>query len=77
MIDLEGLEVKVSKDIDHFQHRYNLSHRDTANLLFSLGLDCYLRDLASRSINGRKAPYLVNWHIKQGIKYYQQDLVRQ
>jgi len=77
MIDIENLTVKVSKDIEHFQARYNLSRHEVADILLHLGVDTYLKDMATRYLNGSKSPYLADFHLRQGIKYYHQDLVRQ
>jgi hypothetical protein len=77
MIDIEDLTVKIGKDIEHFQARYNLSHREVANILLHLGVATYLKDMATRQLNGNKSPYLADFHLRQGIKYYHQDLVRQ
>ena len=77
MIDIEDLTVKIGKDIEQFQARYNLSHHEIADILLHLGVDTYLKDMATRQINGDKSPYLADFHLRQGIKYYHRDLVRQ
>ena len=76
MIDVENLTLKVSKDIDHLQSRYHLSHQETTDILLSLGIESYLKDLSTRELNGSKAPYLADWHLRQGLKYYEQDMGR-
>jgi hypothetical protein len=74
MIDIDNLTVKINKDVDHFKTRYHLSQRDMTDLLLTIGVDSYLKDLTQRNLNGDKTPYLANWHLRQGIKYYHQDL---
>lgn len=76
MIDLEVAEDKAIKLTSRFQRRYKLTHRDLAFMLLELGIDNYLKDIATRQLNGNKAPYLADFHLRQGVKYYQQDLVR-
>lgn len=77
MIDLEIAEDNAIKLTSRFQRRYKLTHRDLAFMLLELGIDNYLKDMATRQLNGNKVPYLADFHLRQGIKYYQQDLVRQ
>ncbi len=74
MIDTENVVAKVSKDVDHFQQRYHLSQRDMTDLLLTLGVDSYLKDITTRQLNGDKVPYLASWHLRQGLKYYHQGL---
>jgi hypothetical protein len=45
-------------------------------MLLQFGVDNYLKDLATRSLNGDKAPILADFHLRQGIKYYHMDLIR-
>ncbi len=77
MIDIECLTEKVSKDIEHLQARYNLSHREVADILLHLGIDTYLKDKMTRQLNGSKSPYLADFHLRQGIKYYHKDLLNE
>jgi len=76
VLDIENLTTKVSKDVEHFISRYHLSQRDMTDLLLTLGIDSYIKDMLTRQLNGNKIPYLANWHLRQGLKYYHQDLVR-
>jgi len=76
MIDLEIAEDNATKLATRFQRKYNLSHQQLAFILLELGVDNYLKDLIIRHHNGSKSPYLADFHLRQGIKYYQQDLVR-
>lgn len=77
MIVLEVAENNATKLTSRFQRRYNLTPQQLVFMLLELGIDNYLKDMATRQLNDNKTPYLVNWHLRQGIKYYHQDLVRQ
>jgi len=77
MIDLELAEDNAIKLTTQFQRKYNLTHHQLAFILLELGVDNYLKDTATRQLNGDKPPYLADFHLRQGIKYYHQDLVRQ
>lgn len=74
MIDTERLETQIIKDMEHYRKKNNIPFRDMAGIILPLGLDYYLSDMATRQLNGNKTPYLANWHLRQGIKYYEQDL---
>jgi len=74
MVDTELLTLKVEKGIEYFQSRYNLSLREMTDILLNIGVSCYLKDVTTRQMNGNRIPYLADWHLRQGLKYYRQDL---
>ena len=76
MIDTETLTETFEKKLVDFQSQHQIDNRQMADMLLSFGVDTYIKDLANRSLNGDKAPYLADFHLRQGIKYYHQDLIR-
>jgi hypothetical protein len=73
-VDIEDLICKLDKDIQHFQTRYQLDNRNMADILLSLGQEFYFKDICTRSLNGNSIPYLANWYLRQGVKYYHKNL---
>lgn len=76
MIDTEIMTELFDKDLSDFKSHHQINDRQMTDMLLQFGVDNYLKDLATRSLNGDKVPLLADFHLRQGIKYYHQDLIR-
>ncbi len=74
MKDLEKLEHQINKTIDRFQSKHRITTPEMAGILLEKGVDTYIKDVSTRQLNGEKVPYLADFHLRQGVKYYYQDL---
>jgi len=75
MIDGDNLVIEAERIAERYQRRNHLTCGILADLFLELGLNQYHKDRAIRLLNNqRPVCYLANWHLRQGIKYYQQDL---
>ncbi len=74
MVDTESLTIKLDKDMERFKAHHKLDDYELGDILLNLGYQAYMRDMATRQLNGNTSPYLTCWHLRQGLKNYQKDL---